>query len=92
MSPITRSYTVRLRDRGQITIPHELRDRLLAEGGDLLTLLQVDDLVVMMPRPPRLPALAEKFTAEMDKAGLSLADLLAGLAEERETGGRARLE
>ncbi len=78
------SYTVRLRERGQMTIPRDVREQLNAEEGDLLTLVQVGDLLVLTPRQPRIPALTEAFTAEMEAAGVSLADLLAALADERE--------
>lgn len=77
--------TVRLRERGQLTIPHDLREKLMAAGGEVLTLLQIGDLLLLTPRQPRVSRLSEQFTAEMDKAGVSLADLLVGLAEERQT-------
>lgn len=77
--------TVRLRERGQVTIPYDLREKLMAAEGDTLTLLQIGDLILLTPHQPRVSRLSEQFTAEMDKAGLSLAELLAGLIEERET-------
>lgn len=79
----TKTYTVRLRDRGQVTIPQPVRDKLLANEGDILTLIQVDDLVLLTPRQTRVPALTEQFSAEMEKGDVSLSDLLQGLAEER---------
>lgn len=77
--------TIRLRERGQITIPRDVRDQLMIAGGEALTLLQIGDLILLTPRQPQVSRLSEQFTAEMDKAGVSLADLLAGLDEERET-------
>ncbi len=84
MSTVTQTYTVRMRDRGQVTIPRDVRDKLKAGEGDMLTLLQIDDFMLLTPRQPRVPVLAEQFAAEMEKAGVSLADLLSGLVEERE--------
>ena len=90
MPTVTQTYTVRLRDRGQVTIPRDVRDKLMAEEGELLTLLQIDDLMLLTRRQPRVPALTEQFTAEMENAGVSLADLLKGLSEEREAISRER--
>lgn len=84
MLTVTQTYTIRLRDRGQVTIPRDVRDKLMVEEGDIFTLLQIDDLMLLTRRQPRVPALTEQFTAEMENAGVSLADLLKGLAEERE--------
>jgi AbrB family looped-hinge helix DNA binding protein len=83
MTITTQTYTVRLRERGQVTIPQEVRDRLAAREGEMLTLIQIDDLVLLTPRQMRLSALTERFTAEMEKGNVSLADLLQGLTEER---------
>ena len=84
MSEEPQTYTVRLRERGQVTIPRLVREKLSAGEGDLLTLVQFDDLMLLTPRQPRVPALTEKFTAAMEEAQVTLADLLTALAEERE--------
>ena len=84
MPTVTQTYTVRLRNRGQVSIPRDVRDKMMAEEGDILTLLQIDDLMLLTRRQPRVPVLTEQFTAEMENAGVSLADLLKGLSEERE--------
>jgi AbrB family looped-hinge helix DNA binding protein len=69
MPVITQTYTLRLRDRGQVTIPREVRDKLMAEAGDMLTLLQINDLMLLTRRQPRVPALTEHFTAESEQKG-----------------------
>jgi AbrB family looped-hinge helix DNA binding protein len=83
MTSTSQTYTVRLRERGQVTIPQPVRNKLLANEGDMLTLFQLDDLILLTPRQLRVPALTERFTAEMEKGNISLSDLLQGLAEER---------
>lgn len=75
---------VRLRGRGQITIPQTVRDSLNVTEGDLLTLLQVGDVILLTPRQPQVPRLADKIVDMMEAEGVSLADLLSGLKEERE--------
>jgi AbrB family looped-hinge helix DNA binding protein len=80
----TRTYSARIRPRGQITIPQALRDALSLEEGDILSATQYGEGILLTPRPLRTPALAEQFTTIMDEEGVTLADLLAGLAEERD--------
>ena len=48
-----------------------------------MTLVQFDDFVILAPTVLRTPTLATQFSQIMDESGVSLADLLAGLAEER---------
>lgn len=84
------TYTVRLRERGQLTIPQRARDNLAVKEGDTLTLIQIDGLLVLGLKQPLIPQLSEQFTRQMDEAGVSLADLLAGLAEERKLSGDNR--
>lgn len=78
-----KTYPVRLRDRGQITVPQAVRDKLAVVEGDMLTLLQIGDTILLTPRQPQAPQLADRMATLMEQEGVSLADLLTGLAEER---------
>jgi bifunctional DNA-binding transcriptional regulator/antitoxin component of YhaV-PrlF toxin-antitoxin module len=80
---VSKTYSVRLRERGQMTLPQPLRENIMADAGDILTLLQFGDVIVLASRQLRVPALTEKFTAIMEAERVSLADLLEGLEEER---------
>lgn len=77
--------TVRLRERGQITIPQTVRDKWAAEADepDILNLIEIGDAVFLSPKKVLLPKLSKQFSKLMDEEGVSLADLLEGLAEER---------
>lgn len=90
MNGDAKTYTVRLRGRGQVTIPKTVREQLPAAEGDVLTLLQIDDLLILAPQELRVPTLQARFREEMEEAGVSLADLLEGLAVEREAFHRER--
>jgi AbrB family looped-hinge helix DNA binding protein len=79
-----KTYPIRLRGRGQITVPQTVRDNLNVTEGDILTLLQVGDVVLLTPKRPQVPRLADKIVDMMEAEGVSLADLLSGLEEERE--------
>jgi len=81
--PTTETYAARLRPRGQVTIPQPVRESLSLNQGDILTVVQLGDTVLLTPQKLRTPALAEQFTQIMEDEGVTLADLLAGLAEER---------
>lgn len=86
------SNPVRLRKRGQITIPQAVRDNLGVSEGDILTLLQMGDVVMLARRQPQVPRLADKIAELMEEESVSLADLLQGLKEEREAIWRERME
>jgi|WetSurMetagenome_2_1015567.scaffolds.fasta_scaffold40721_2 hypothetical protein len=75
---------VRLRERGQLTLPQMVRRELAVDKGYVLTLVPIDDLAVLTRRSTLLPKLSEEFTAIMKEDGASLADLLQGLEQERE--------
>lgn len=60
-----------------------MRDEWDVAEGDLLTLVEVGDLVVLSRQQPQVPRLADKIVAMMVEQGVSLADLLEGLEEER---------
>jgi len=86
----SKTFPVRLRRRGQITVPQTVRDDLSVTEGDILTLLQVGDVVLLTPRQPQVPRLADKIADMMESEDVSLADLLEGLKEEREAIWRER--
>lgn len=84
------TYTVRLRERGQMTIPQAAREHLSVKEGDTLTLMEYDGLLLVVTRQPLIPRLSAEFSRQMDEAGVSLADLLAGLDEERRASRNSR--
>jgi len=76
-------YDIRLRQRGQITVPREVRDRLKVNEGDTLSLVQVGSTLILTPKRPVVPLLADRMVELMEEEGVTLADLLLGLEEER---------
>jgi bifunctional DNA-binding transcriptional regulator/antitoxin component of YhaV-PrlF toxin-antitoxin module len=77
------TYPVRLRNRGQITVPQALREQLAVSDGDFLVLVKLGDLVFLSPKSLQVPRLADKLAGMLDEAGMTLADLLQGLEEQR---------
>jgi AbrB family looped-hinge helix DNA binding protein len=80
----TEQYNIRVRQRGQMTIPHKVRDELLIEEGDVLTLVRIGDTLLLSPASLKGPELADEFARLMAEKELSLADLLADLPQIRE--------
>ena len=80
-----RTFPIRLREQGQIIVPQIVQDDLNVAEGDILTMLQIGDLVLLTPRQPQVPQLADKIIAIMEDEGVSLTDLMAGVEAERET-------
>jgi AbrB family looped-hinge helix DNA binding protein len=76
-------FIVQVRARGQLTIPQLVRQSLSIREGDALTLVQVGDSILLSPRELQGPELGDRFTALMQEAGVTLADLLEELPEIR---------
>lgn len=78
------AYAIRLRSRGQLTLPQAVREELQVDDGDFLTLTRINGCIVLTPKSLRISRLSKEFSAMMQQEDVSLADLLEGLAEERE--------
>ena len=78
-----KAFPIRLQENGQITVPQPVQDNLNLTEGDMLTLLQVGNLVLLTPKQPQVPQLADKITAIMEAEGITLTDLLDGIETER---------
>ena len=76
--------TVKMTDRGVITIPKELRDTYRLRGGDHLTLLDLDGVFILSPKPSRIDALADQVAEQWASDGQTLETMLEALREERE--------
>lgn len=86
----TQTFPIRMRSRGQITLPREIRDDLEIDEGDTLYLVQIEDMLFLTPKRLRVTELAEKIAASMEEQGVTLADMLQDLEEIREENWRKR--
>ncbi|MDF5724212.1 MAG: AbrB/MazE/SpoVT family DNA-binding domain-containing protein [Rhizonema sp. PD37] len=78
------AFPVRFQKKGQITVPQVMQDRLNLTEGDMLALVQIDDLVLLTLKQPQVPQLADKITEIREEEGLTLTDLLDGIETQRE--------
>jgi bifunctional DNA-binding transcriptional regulator/antitoxin component of YhaV-PrlF toxin-antitoxin module len=74
---------IRMRSRGQITIPQDMREALKIDERTGLTVLRVGKVLIMTPRRLERVSLAREMEKELEKEGLSLEDLLADLRTQR---------
>lgn len=75
--------TVQVRERGIITLPHQVRERHRIAPGDAYHLLDLDGVLILTPLRPLLPELAAEMERLLAEAGADLPSLLAGLQAER---------
>ncbi len=74
---------VKLRERGQVTIPYEYRKDLGLGKEDVLNVLKIGDVLILVPRQLAGDALSRKIESTMKKKGLTLDNLLSNLREQR---------
>ncbi len=74
---------VKMRERGQLTIPYEYRKELGLEEKGMINLVKVGDVLVLTRRPLIGDETSRKIEKAMKKKGLSLDDLLSNLKGQR---------
>lgn len=70
-------------ENGTVTLPARLRARYKLEEGDALALVDVGGVFILSPTKSVIPELARSLEQKRRAAGLSVADLLEGLDEQR---------
>lgn len=75
---------VRVRQRGQFTIPVEMRRQMGIEEGDVLSLIQLGNTLVATRKKLVAPEVAKAIEGLMREEGLTLGDLLDGWEKQRE--------
>jgi len=78
------TFQIRVRRRGIITLPKELRDRNNIEEGNVLSLMDLGNgVLVLSPQRSRVDEIANKLAREWRKSGESLESMLDTLREVR---------
>ncbi len=75
---------VLMRQRGTITLPSKIRSKYQFEEGTAFSVLDLDGVIMLVPKSSVVPKLAAEIERLREEAGVSLEELLAGLREERE--------
>ena len=77
--------TVRIRRKGVITLPMELRRQYSLDEGDVFTMLDLGDgSLLLAPRVSQVARLGDEVARLMDEAGVELEAVLETLDQERE--------
>ena len=82
--------TALLGEQGQMILPQEFRAANHLEPGDLITMIQVGNQLILIPEKERFVQLGESISSRLDEAGITEEMLQEGLSETREEIARER--
>jgi len=82
-SMATAPKLVRVRSRGQLTIPQDMRDALSLDESAGLNIFRVGKVLILSPKRLQRASLAKDVEREMKRQGLTLKDLLSDLRVQR---------
>jgi len=80
--------TIQIRKRGVLTLPKVLREKYRLDEGDPVTLIDLGEGILISPKLTIVPKLVAELEYMMEKEGLSLKDILQGVAEDRSRYGK----
>ena len=74
---------VKIRERGQLTIPSEYRRGLGLEDQDVVNMVKVGEMLILTRKQLAGDRISRKIEDDMKKKGLTLQDLLDNLRAQR---------
>jgi bifunctional DNA-binding transcriptional regulator/antitoxin component of YhaV-PrlF toxin-antitoxin module len=77
-------FSLQVQKEGQINIPQDVLNTLQTHEGQTLTLLQIGEFAIIVPRIPQVTAVTESFVSLMNANNVTVDELLEGLQEERQ--------
>ena len=73
----------RMREKGQITIPVNIRESLHLNSDSILSVTRIGDGILLTPKPSVFETVSEKFSKAAKVKGVTLEDLLNDLKKVR---------
>jgi len=73
----------RMREKGQVTIPADIRESLHLSKDSLLTVARVGNGILLSPQPSVFEEVSSKFSKAAKEKGITLQDLLKDLKKIR---------
>ena len=73
----------RMREKGQVTIPAQIRQLLHLGNDSILSVTKVGDGILLTPKPSVFEDVSKKFAQAAKKKSISLDDLLSDLKKLR---------
>jgi AbrB family looped-hinge helix DNA binding protein len=74
---------VRVQEKGQVTIPQEIRKKLGLKRGDLVAVMETPEGVVIMPQQVLAAKALDRIGDILKEQGVSLDELIASGREQR---------
>ena len=74
---------VRVRDKGQVTLPSSIRESLKLSKDAVLSVAKVGDAILLTPQPSTFETVADRFSSRAKKKGITLEGLLEDLRKLR---------
>jgi len=72
-----------MREKGQVTIPADIRESLHLSKDSLLSVVRVGDGILLTPKPSVFESVSSKFSKAAEEKGISLSALLKDLKQDR---------
>lgn len=82
--PVAYLTTVRLGEKGQITVPKEYRDAFALQPGTPMSLLRLGSGLVLIPEQARFSERCDRLAHTFASHGIEVQELLSTLPETRE--------
>lgn len=73
-----------IQERGQITLPADLRRKYGLKKGDVVVFEETDDGILISPRETLVMRLLDDIGADLKQRGVTLEDLIEGGRESRD--------
>ena len=73
----------RMREKGQVTIPSDIRESLHLSKDSILSVVKVGNGILLIPKPSAVESFAAKFSKAAEEKGITLEDLLSDLRKMR---------
>jgi bifunctional DNA-binding transcriptional regulator/antitoxin component of YhaV-PrlF toxin-antitoxin module len=74
---------VKMRERGQLTIPYEYRKELGLEEKEMINIVKIGEVLILTRKQLIGDVISRKIENTMKKKGLTLQDLLDNLKDQR---------
>jgi AbrB family looped-hinge helix DNA binding protein len=84
------TITLKVAQRGIVTLPKKLRKNYHLKPGDSFTLLDLGGVFVLSPRHSEIDSIAERIARTLTEKGETLETMLRALRRERESHGTAK--
>jgi AbrB family looped-hinge helix DNA binding protein len=83
MADVERRRLVRVQEKGQVTLPAEVRKSLGLKKGDLVAVTQTPDGVLITPQEVVAARALDRIGQILREQGLTLEEMIEGAREER---------